>query len=213
MASRENGAVIALGETSGVHDDRRQLLLALLGDVRGQRVLDLGCGDALLTAEVLRRGCARYLGLSQDPAAALPDGAELQVTDLNRWSGLSPGQVVDVATSVEFPRLVPNLPRTLETLRHHLAPHGRFAFVVEHPIATASASGRTPVTGYFRETTTGMRGRGDGDGRDHRSLETYFSELHFCGFQVEEFSEGAPRSGAAGTDLPRWAMFGCSRTT
>ncbi len=38
-------------------------LLVALGDVRGARVLDLGCGDATLGRVLLDAGCASYRGI------------------------------------------------------------------------------------------------------------------------------------------------------
>jgi hypothetical protein len=38
-------------------------LLDALGDVRGQRVLDLGCGDAAIGRTLLGAGCRSYLGI------------------------------------------------------------------------------------------------------------------------------------------------------
>lgn len=45
----------------------RRLILDLLGDVRGKRVLDVGCGDGDLAVELARRG-AMVVGLDASPA-------------------------------------------------------------------------------------------------------------------------------------------------
>lgn len=45
----------------------RRLILDLLGDVRGRRVLDVGCGDGDLAVELARRG-ATVVGLDASPA-------------------------------------------------------------------------------------------------------------------------------------------------
>jgi 2-polyprenyl-3-methyl-5-hydroxy-6-metoxy-1,4-benzoquinol methylase len=45
----------------------RRLILDLLGDVRGKRVLDVGCGDGDLAVELARRG-ATVVGLDASPA-------------------------------------------------------------------------------------------------------------------------------------------------
>lgn len=45
----------------------RRLILELLGEVRGKRVLDVGCGDGDLAVELARRG-ATVVGLDASPA-------------------------------------------------------------------------------------------------------------------------------------------------
>jgi SAM-dependent methyltransferase len=45
---------------------QRRLILDLLGDVRGKRVLDVGCGDGDLAVELARRG-ATVVGLDASP--------------------------------------------------------------------------------------------------------------------------------------------------
>jgi hypothetical protein len=54
------------------HRDRRDspndilekpVLLELLGNLNGKRILDLGCGDASIGREALQRGCVAYVGV------------------------------------------------------------------------------------------------------------------------------------------------------
>ncbi|MBW4722487.1 class I SAM-dependent methyltransferase [Saccharothrix obliqua] len=189
---------------------------ALLGDVRDRSVLDLGCGDP----EVARRAAGRardYVGLAGDEflaaaaRAAVPATAEVRVADLDHWWGAGLGRF-DVVVSVTAPQHVRNLARLLGTLHHHVAPGGRFVFLVDHPCATAG------VAGYFAEgERTGLPAWA-GRPAHHRSLETYLRDLRHCGFRLDEFSEGKP--GEVGFDpppaepphAPRWALFRCVRT-
>lgn len=55
----------ALGAVTEAIEQR--LVLALLGDVRGALVLDVGCGDGLLACALAARG-ARVVGVDPDPA-------------------------------------------------------------------------------------------------------------------------------------------------
>src|SRR5712692_367286 len=41
----------------------KPVLLELLGDLAGKRILDLGCGDADFGREALQQGCAAYVGV------------------------------------------------------------------------------------------------------------------------------------------------------
>ena len=51
----------------------KPVVVQLMGEVTGKRVLDLGCGDAAIGRELLQRGAASYLGIegSQKMAASL----------------------------------------------------------------------------------------------------------------------------------------------
>jgi cyclopropane fatty-acyl-phospholipid synthase-like methyltransferase len=187
-------------------------VLAFLGDVRDRRVLDLGCGDPRTARELVARG-ARYVGLAAD--GELADGVravagDVRVLDLDRWWGAGLG-VFDLVVSATAPQHIRNLARLLETLHHHVSSGGRFVFHVAHPATTAGEAG------YFAEGERPLLPAWAGRPAYHRSLETYLRELRYCGFRMDEFSEGKP--GALGfTDesappsAPRWALFRCVRT-
>src|SRR5689334_2518910 len=50
------------------------VLRALLGDVTGAQIADLGCGDAAIGRELLERGAASYTGIEgAAPMAALAE--------------------------------------------------------------------------------------------------------------------------------------------
>jgi predicted TPR repeat methyltransferase len=49
----------------------RPVMLELLGDVQGRRVLDAGCGPGLYAEELLRRG-AEVVGSDQSPETGPP---------------------------------------------------------------------------------------------------------------------------------------------
>lgn len=63
-------------------------VLDLLGDVSGQRILDLGCGDGVLTASLVEKG-ASVLGVDSSPemiADAIARGLEASVMDATALS-------------------------------------------------------------------------------------------------------------------------------
>jgi ubiquinone/menaquinone biosynthesis C-methylase UbiE len=41
----------------------KPVILDLMGEVKGKRVLDLGCGDAKFGREILHKGCTQYIGI------------------------------------------------------------------------------------------------------------------------------------------------------
>jgi hypothetical protein len=88
-------------------------------------------------------------------------------------------------------------------------------FLVDHPVTTAGEEG------YFAEGERSALPSWAGRPAYHRSLETYVRDLRYCGFRLDEFSEGKP--GEVGFDdpdpdlvpptaSPRWALFRCVRT-
>jgi SAM-dependent methyltransferase len=154
--------------------------VALLGDVAGRSVVDLGCTAPALGRRLLDEGAGGYAGLARDDAAlaAAADElrgtpAELTAQDLDRWSGVGLGRF-DAAVSLRALGRVRNLARLFDTLFHHLRPGGRLVFSVRHPVATAGA-GR----GYLDEDPAA----------GHRRFDTYVRELRYSGFGLDELAE------------------------
>jgi SAM-dependent methyltransferase len=183
-------------------------LLAFLGDLRNRSVLDLGCGDARLGREVFQRGARSYLGLdgsremleiARQTLAGTP--GEVRLQDLESWRGDSPASF-DVVASQLAMQYVKNFSRVFQVIRTLLEPKGLFVFSIEHPIITSSYEGDTTgevatnwrVHGYFREGERVHRWLDSAVVKQHRTLETYISELCRCGFQLTGFSEGRPQA-------------------
>ncbi|MFD9739262.1 class I SAM-dependent methyltransferase [Umezawaea sp. NPDC059074] len=197
------------------HDDEATHVLALLGDVRGRAVLDLGCGDQHVIRSVVGGGPAAHVGLAADDALAARARAagsfDVRAVDLDRWWGDGLGRF-DLVVSSRAVQHVRNLARLLETLHHHVAPGGRLVLLVDHPAATAGPEG------YFTDGERPGLPTWAGRPAHHRSLETYLRDLRHCGFRLDEFSEGNPgevgfaeRPAEPPTE-PRWALFRCVRT-
>jgi 2-polyprenyl-3-methyl-5-hydroxy-6-metoxy-1,4-benzoquinol methylase len=78
--------------------------LRLAGDVRGKRVLELGCAGGVLTAQLAGRG-ADVLALDREPqlvelARQRLDGrARIEVADLEQPLDIVPSGVIDVAVA------------------------------------------------------------------------------------------------------------------
>ena len=181
-------------------------VLAFMGDLRNRNLLDLGCGDARLGREALRRGARSYVGLDGSremvgiaQRTLAGTAGEIRFQDLESWMGDS-GASFDVITSQLALQYVENLAGVFKAVRAQLQPKGLFVFSVEHPIITASYEGDTTcgiatnwrVHGYFREGARIHRWLNSAVVKQHRTLETYMSELCRCGFQLVGFSEGRP---------------------
>jgi ubiquinone/menaquinone biosynthesis C-methylase UbiE len=140
--------------------------LALLPDLRGLRVVDLGCGFGWFCRWAREQGAARVLGLdvsenmlAQAKAATSDAGitygrSDLEVLDL-------PEASIDLAYSSLALHYIETLDRLLATVHQALVPGGQLAFSIEHPIYTAptnpgwlvDASGRKtwPIDSYSVE--------------------------------------------------------------
>jgi hypothetical protein len=63
-------SAVAPGPSSPNHVMEEPALLAALGDVRGLRILDLGCGDAAIGRRLLALGCRSYKASTRRPACS-----------------------------------------------------------------------------------------------------------------------------------------------
>ncbi len=192
--------------------------LAELGDVAGQRVLDLGCGDGRFADTCRAAGCASYLGVdgaeamiaeatnreteTREAAAGGPtvdDGrfqARFELADLEDYEP-APG-AFDVVTSRMALHYVADLGPVLRAAHRALTPSGRLVISVIHPLLSSSDSPirgpRTDVVvdNYF---VPGPRTR-EWFGRPvtwhHRTVEEHVSLLVDSGFVVAGLREGRP---------------------
>jgi len=124
------------GATPYAWERRRGFLLAHVQ--AGQTVLDLGCGEAAFTAELVQAG-ARAIGVDVAEAAVRRARERHPDLDLRR---ASPGEplpledaAVDVVWASEVLAFVPDTTRTLSEVRRVLRPDG-------HLLVTTPAHGR-----------------------------------------------------------------------
>jgi SAM-dependent methyltransferase len=117
-------------------------VLAELGDVRGRRVIDLGCGDGAFGRTLLAAGAASYLGV--DGSRTMVERARQQLTH-------GPGQVVlgdledftaptnsaDLVICRLALHYVADIGPVLDAVAGCLRPGGRFVMTVVHPVITA----------------------------------------------------------------------------
>jgi len=194
-------------------------LLAVLGSVRGRRVLDVGCGNGYLTRRLKRQGAARAVGvdasltsirIARRREATHPTGAEFVYGDAANLSQF------DART---FDRIVANMAlmdirdaaATILEMSRLLTPDGRLVFSISHPcfdIDERSAwlveqrpyhvSVARKVEGYRRERPVRVAWKiSDAEtaytNGYHRTLATYSQYLRDAGLGIVRMVEPAPQ--------------------
>lgn len=180
-------------------------LRAMLPDVRGRSVLDLGCGFGWFCRWARQQGAAHVLGLDVSDkmlARARADTDDRAIvytrTDLEHLD-VAPGSF-DLAYSSLALHYIERLEALLGQVHRALVPGGHLVFSVEHPIYTAptnpgwsvDAAGRKtwPVDRYLDEGPRSTDWLTKGVIKQHRSIATYINvllELQFAIARVEEW--------------------------
>ena len=183
----------------------KPVLMELIGDIHGLRVLDLGCGDARIGLEFLENGLSEYVGvegsrnmasLAQETLAGSEGVVHLSI--IEDWA--FPTQEFDLVISRLALHYLKDLRGIFEKVYYSLVPSGRFIFSVEHPVISSSDRsqhvGRREgwiVDNYF---VTGARQTKAMDAKVikyHRTLEEYFMDLRSADFQVDAVRESRPQ--------------------
>jgi SAM-dependent methyltransferase len=192
---------------------------ALLPNLRGQRVLDLGCGFGWFCRWARRQEAAHVLGIDVsarmlERARATTDDAAITYSRMDMERLALPPRSFDLAYSSLALHYVEDLGRLMSDVYASLVPGGRLVFSVEHPIFTApsdpgwslNAAGRKiwPVDSYLDEGPRSTNWLAEGVIKQHRTLATYINMLVRAGFgilRVEEWGPTAEQIAAR----PDWA--------
>jgi len=118
----------------------------LLGDVRGKRVLDLGCGTGQAAIALARQGAAviavdasaDQIEVARERAARAEVRIEWHRSDLADLAFLR-ADSVDIAFSAYAVGEIDDLSRLFRQVHRVLRHHGPFVFSHEHPLALATA--------------------------------------------------------------------------
>jgi SAM-dependent methyltransferase len=182
-------------------------LRALLPDLRGLKVLDLGCGFGWFSRFARAQGATSVLGidvsermLARAKAETKDDSIRYLQADLEQ---LALGAAAfDLAYSSLALHYIEDLEGLLARLHTALVPGARFVFSVEHPIYTApsrpgwvgDADGRKTwgVDRYLDEGARTTDWLAKGVIKQHRTIATYFTLLRRGGFAVSHIDEWGP---------------------
>ena len=179
-----------------------------IGAVTGLRVLDLGCGDGALGADLLARGAASYHGV--DASATMVARAptchgraairQQRIEDLE----LAP-ESFDLAVSLRALHYVADLPAALARVTHTLAPGGRLIYTHEHPVITCHEArepdgrrGSWVVDDYFASGPRQVIFLGAPVTKYHRTIEQHLDAVAAAGLEFRSLSECPPQPQAFG---------------
>jgi ubiquinone/menaquinone biosynthesis C-methylase UbiE len=180
---------------------------ALLPDLAGRRVLDLGCGFGWFCRWARERGAARVEGVDvselmlRRARATTSDPTILYVrADLEHLK--LPAAGFHLVYSSLVLHYIKDLERLLTEVGRTLIPGGRLVFSVEHPIFTApnvqswliDGAGRKawPLNGYLDEGPRCTDWLAAGVVKQHRTLATYINLLLRSGFALTRVEEWGP---------------------
>lgn len=183
-------------------------VLEMVGEVQGQEICDLACGQGWIARELARRG-ARVTGLdladnllamAQQHETLEPLGITYLHSDAQNGEPLA-DQSFDGAICIMALMNINDIQAAFQTARRVLKPGGWFAFAITHPcfqtphaswLTMDDGSVKRVVDGYFDEKVWtssnphGVRGR---VGEHHRMLSTYLNTLASANFALERVLE------------------------
>ncbi|WP_343712973.1 class I SAM-dependent methyltransferase [Inquilinus sp.] len=180
---------------------------ALVPDLTGRRVIDLGCGFGWFCRWARQAGAAEVLGLDVSEnmlARARATDPDIAVTyrreDLETLE--LPAASFDVAYSALALHYIADLEGLLARLHRALAPGGRLVASVEHPIFSAPSApgwvrdeaGRDtwPVDRYLDEGPRVTDWLAKGVVKQHRTIGGYVGLLLRAGFTLAHLEEWGP---------------------
>lgn len=183
-------------------------LRAMLPDMRGKRVLDLGCGYGWHCAYAAEEGAAQVVGidLSERMIARARRCNAHPVIEYRRCAvedfACPPGSFDIVLSSLTF-HYLESFDAVCRKVHAMLAPQGVFVFSAEHPVYTAEgtqqwtydAAGNRlhwPVDRYFMQGRREAVFLGEPVVKYHRTLTDYLRGLLRGGFEITDFSEPQP---------------------
>jgi len=194
-------------------------LRALLPDLRGRSVLDLGCGFGWFCRWARQQGAAQIFGIdvsekmlakargtTPDPAITYTR-ADMEQLDL-------PAKVFDLVYSSLALHYVENLIGLMFQTHRSLVPGGSLVFSVEHPIFTAPSQPEWSrntvghktwlVDRYLDEGPRSTDWLAKGVIKQHRTLASYINMLIGVGFVISHVEEWGPTAEQIETE-PSWA--------
>lgn len=182
-------------------------LAALLPDLSGRRVLDLGCGFGWFCRWAREQQAAHVQGidvsekmLERARSSTHDDAITYLRADLEQVE--LPAQAFDVVFSSRTLHYLERLPELLSQTYRGLVPGGHFVFSTEHPIFMApshpnwitDAEGHAvwPLNRYLDEGPRSVDWLAKGVIKQHRTIGSYLNALVGAGFAIAHVNEWGP---------------------
>lgn len=169
----------------------RPAVLELLGDVAGQRILDVGCGPGFYAEGLVSRG-ANVVGFDSSPTMVnlarqrVDDGAEFRVHDLAQPFSWLEGESIDAAVVALVIHYVDDRRQLFRELHRVLKPGGHVVVSTHHPTLDWLRTGGS----YFAEGIIEERWSRGWDMRYWRMpLGVTADEMTDAGFLIERIVE------------------------
>lgn len=180
---------------------------AMLPDLKGRRVVDLGCGFGWAARWMREHGAASVLGLDlsenmigRAKADTRDPGIEYRIADIETLA--LPPAAFELAYSALTFHYIVDFARLVRVIHQALVPGGHLVFTIEHPIFMAAANphwmldedGRKtwPVNGYAVEGERRTDWFAKGVVKHHRTMGTTLNTLIGAGFAIRAVEEFAP---------------------
>jgi ubiquinone/menaquinone biosynthesis C-methylase UbiE len=180
---------------------------ALLPNLAGKRVVDLGCGFGWFARWAKQHGATHVLGLdlsenmiSRARADTKDPGIEYVIADLDQLK--LPEASFGFAYSSLTLHYIKDLERLVKTVHRALVPDAYFIFTIEHPIYmapthpgwTVDQDGHKtwPVNRYSVEGPRTTDWLAKGVVKQHRTIGTTLNTLIGAGFTIRHAEEWAP---------------------
>lgn len=181
----------------------------LLPELRGKKVVDLGCGYGWFCRYARDEGAAEVLGLDVsvkmlEKAREMTDGEGIiyRREDLERLQ--LPAQSVDLVYSSLALHYLQDIDTLFSTVYQALVPGGSLVFTAEHPVYTAplnqgwltdpTGHKSWPVNHYQQEGERISNWFAEGVKKQHRKLATWLNALIASGFIIEKLDEWGPNA-------------------
>jgi len=210
----------------------KPILLELIGDVKGKKVLDLGCGDAAFGVELLQKGCIAYDGvegsenMAKEATKTLIDTVgTVHLSSMETWN-FQTGNY-DLIVSRLALHYLADLKDIVRKVHKTLANDGRFVFSVQHPVLTSSIKSAAAsaskadwiVDDYFNSGERVEPWIDKKVVKYHRTIEEYYQLLKQAGFMIEDIREGTPRVEEFSSEneykrrmrIPLFLLFSCKK--
>jgi SAM-dependent methyltransferase len=195
--------------------------LRLLGDVKGKRILDLGCGLGQASIALARQGAhaialdasARQLARARQLAEEAEVRVEWHRSDLADLAFLR-ADSIDLAFSAHAVAEVEDLDRVFRQVHRVVRPGGAFVFSYEHPVALCTgresgSEGTLPLgrfevlRSYFERAPLTIDRDGEPITLYPRTIGDVFAAAGRAGFRIDVLLEPVPlRSADPGPSVP-----------